>query len=58
VQRVRVQVDTAELPGYKTERLLCERCGEGINFGRYETVGGMRLCLTCARPDLRYWTTV
>ena len=56
VNRVRVQVDPAELPGYKAERILCERCGEGINFGRYEVVNGMRLCLTCARPGSCYWT--
>jgi formylmethanofuran dehydrogenase subunit E len=54
--RVRLQVDPAELPGYKAERILCERCGEGINFGRYEVVNGMRLCLTCARPGSCYWT--
>lgn len=57
LQRVRVAVDPAELPGYKSERVICERCGEGINFGRYIEVGGMRLCLTCAQPDLCYWTT-
>jgi len=58
VQRVHVRVDPAELPGYKAERLLCERCGEGINFGRYETVDGLRLCLTCSGPGLCYWTPV
>ena len=58
VQSVRVQVDPAELPGYKAERVLCDRCGEGVNFGRYEEVGGSRLCLSCARGDLRYWTPV
>lgn len=56
LQRVRVGIDPSELPGYKSERILCDRCGEGINFGRYEEVGGMRLCLTCARPNLCYWT--
>jgi formylmethanofuran dehydrogenase subunit E len=48
-------VDTAELPGFKGERFLCPRCGEGVNFGRFEEVAGARLCLTCARPELRYW---
>lgn len=56
LQRVRVEVDPAELPGYKSERVICERCGEGINFGRYQEVGGIRLCLTCAQPHLCYWT--
>ncbi len=56
VQRVRVNVDAAELPGTKADRLLCARCGEGINFGRFEEVGGERFCLSCAHPELCYWT--
>lgn len=55
VERVRVEVDPAELPGFKSQRILCDSCGEGINFGRYHEVGGRRLCLTCAAPELRYW---
>ena len=54
-QRVRVEVDPAELPGYKSERVICGRCGEGINFGRYQELGGMRLCFPCAQPGLCYW---
>jgi formylmethanofuran dehydrogenase subunit E len=57
VERVSVSVDPAELPGYKAERVICERCGEGVNFGRYEEVDSQRLCLSCARPELRYWST-
>jgi formylmethanofuran dehydrogenase subunit E len=56
VERVRVAVDPAELPGYKAERVVCARCGEGINFGRYEEIGGQRLCLPCAHSELQYWT--
>jgi formylmethanofuran dehydrogenase subunit E len=52
---VRVMVDPAELPGYKSERFICPRCGEGVNFGRFEEVAGERLCLSCARPGLPYW---
>lgn len=58
IERVRVQVDPAELPGYKADRVVCTRCGEGINFGRFEEIAGQRVCLTCAQPDLRYWTSV
>lgn len=54
-QWVRVVPDPAELPGYRGERFLCPKCGEGVNFGRFEEVNGERLCLTCARPELRYW---
>jgi formylmethanofuran dehydrogenase subunit E len=54
-QPVRVNVDAAELPGNRGERFLCPECGEGVNFGRFVEVEGRRLCLTCARPELRYW---
>ena len=57
VEKVQVHVDPAELPGYKAERVICERCGEGVNFGRYEEVDGKRSCLSCARPELRYWSS-
>jgi formylmethanofuran dehydrogenase subunit E len=56
VKRVLVNVASAELPGTKSDRVLCAHCGEGINFGRFEEVGGERLCLSCAHPALCYWT--
>ncbi len=56
VQRVRVQVAAAELPGTRVDRKICVRCGEGINFGRFEVVGGEKLCVSCAHPELCYWT--
>jgi formylmethanofuran dehydrogenase subunit E len=52
---VGVEIDAADLPGYKAERIACARCGEGVNFGRFALVGGERLCLSCARPEDRYW---
>ena len=55
-RRVRVNIAAAELPGYKADRVVCARCGEGINFGRFEEVDGERLCLSCAHPELCYWT--
>jgi formylmethanofuran dehydrogenase subunit E len=55
-QSVRVKVDPAELPGFKSERFICPRCGEGVNFGRFAEVDGQSLCLSCARPELRYWS--
>jgi formylmethanofuran dehydrogenase subunit E len=54
-QRVRVNLDPAELPGTKGERFICPQCGEGVNFGRFVEVEGQRLCLSCARPELQYW---
>jgi formylmethanofuran dehydrogenase subunit E len=54
-QWVRVDVDAAELPGTKGERVICPRCGEGVNFGRFAEVERQRVCLSCADPALRYW---
>jgi formylmethanofuran dehydrogenase subunit E len=57
VARVCVQVDAAELPGYKADRVICARCGEGINFGRFKEVAGQTVCIPCAHQDVRYWTS-
>ncbi|MGP8253782.1 MAG: FmdE family protein [Terracidiphilus sp.] len=54
-QWVRVAIDPADLPGTKSERVTCEECGEGVNFGRYAEISGRRLCLSCAHPELRYF---
>jgi formylmethanofuran dehydrogenase subunit E len=54
-QSVRVAIDPADLPGHSGERIICPRCGEGVNFGRFVLVDGESLCLSCARPELRYW---
>lgn len=55
LQDVTVTVDPCELPGFKGERFTCPRCGEGVNFGRYQEIDGQRLCLSCAQPEIRYW---
>ncbi len=57
-QWVRVPVAETELPGYKGERIQCARCGEGVNFGRFSQIGDERLCLSCSKPELRYWEPV
>ncbi|MGA2674609.1 MAG: formylmethanofuran dehydrogenase subunit E family protein [Terracidiphilus sp.] len=57
-QRVRVELDAADLPGYKADRLVCPRCGEGVNFGRFVQTDEERLCLSCARRELRYWEPI
>jgi len=52
---VSVDIDAADLPGGSRERVTCQRCGEGVNFGRFTVVDGEALCLSCSRPELRYW---
>jgi formylmethanofuran dehydrogenase subunit E len=55
VQWVRVPLPPSEFPGYKGQRVVCARCGEGVNFDRFIERDGERLCLMCAEPALRYF---
>jgi formylmethanofuran dehydrogenase subunit E len=48
VQWVRVSLPPEEMPGYKGERIVCEQCGEGINFQREVRRDGNILCRACA----------
>ncbi len=57
-QRVRVPLPPSEFPGYKGQRVVCPRCGEGVNFDRFAECDGERLCLTCADPTLRYYSSM
>jgi formylmethanofuran dehydrogenase subunit E len=47
-QLVKVDLPAEELPGYKGERVVCEICGEGINFRREVRRQGRILCRACA----------
>jgi len=47
-QWVKVQLPPEEFPGYRGERVVCEQCGEGINFRREVTRDGKILCRACA----------
>ena len=48
VQWVKVSLPPEELPGYKGERIVCDQCGEGINFQREVRQNGQVLCRSCA----------
>ena len=48
VQWVKVELPPEEFPGYKGERIVCEQCGEGINFKREVRREGTVLCRSCA----------
>ena len=54
-QWVRVSLPPSEFPGFRGERVVCARCGEGVNFDRWMEREGARLCLSCAEPGLRYY---
>jgi len=47
-QWVKVKLSPEEFPGYKGERVVCEACGEGINFRREVRREGKVLCQGCA----------
>jgi formylmethanofuran dehydrogenase subunit E len=48
VQWVKVTVPPEELPGYKGERIVCDECGEGINFKKEILREGKILCRSCS----------
>lgn len=45
---VKVEIHPEDLPGFKSPRVVCAECGEGINFKREVTVNGRALCRACA----------
>jgi formylmethanofuran dehydrogenase subunit E len=53
-QWVKVELTPEEFPGFKGERIVCEVCGEGINFRREVKRDGKTLCRGCAGE--RYYT--
>ena len=55
-QWVSVELPANEFPGFRGERVVCARCGEGVNFDRFVERGGERVCLSCAEDALRYYT--
>ncbi len=54
-QWVHVPMHSRELPGYKSPRISCTQCGEGINYDRQVEINGRILCQGCAKPDARYY---
>jgi formylmethanofuran dehydrogenase subunit E len=48
MQWVHVELPPEEFPGYKGDRIVCEHCGEGINFRREVRRAGKVLCRACA----------
>jgi formylmethanofuran dehydrogenase subunit E len=59
-QWVRVPLHPRERPGYKSSRITCDQCGEGINYDREAVIpsstdAAQTLCLACAFPESRYY---
>jgi formylmethanofuran dehydrogenase subunit E len=56
IQWVRVRLGPEDMPGYKSPRVVCTECGEGINFKREVIRDGKTLCRACAGE--RYYEPV
>jgi formylmethanofuran dehydrogenase subunit E len=54
-QWVQVAIHPREMPGYKSARITCAECGEGINYDREILREGRTVCVGCAFPDGRYY---
>ena len=52
---VSVTLGPREMPGYKSARVACAQCGEGINYDRQTKAAGRTLCQGCASPETRYY---
>jgi formylmethanofuran dehydrogenase subunit E len=55
---VSVPIHPREMPGYKSARITCEACGEGINYDREAHRDGRVLCQGCAFPEKRYYQSL
>jgi formylmethanofuran dehydrogenase subunit E len=47
-QWVKVELLPEDLPGFKSPRVICAECGEGINFKREVLKDGRAICRSCA----------
>jgi formylmethanofuran dehydrogenase subunit E len=54
-QWVSIPLQPREVPGYKSARIACDECGEGINYDRQIVAGDRTLCQSCAFPEARYF---
>jgi len=52
---VSIPLHAREMPGYKSARIACDLCGEGINYDREVVLDGSTLCQSCAFPESRYY---
>lgn len=48
INRVLVQIPIEDMPGPPQHRVICEKCGEGVNDSRDVMLAGKILCRSCA----------
>jgi formylmethanofuran dehydrogenase subunit E len=49
IQAVTVNISEENLPGFRSARVYCEKCGEGINLRREVKLAGRTVCIPCAQ---------
>jgi formylmethanofuran dehydrogenase subunit E len=49
LSEMEIEIPPSERPGSRGGRVMCEQCGEGINFKREVIKAGKILCIPCAR---------
>jgi formylmethanofuran dehydrogenase subunit E len=52
---VSVELPPREMPGFKSGRIICASCGEGINYAREVIRDSKILCSACAEPEQSYY---
>jgi molybdopterin-guanine dinucleotide biosynthesis protein MobB len=49
IQPVNINISEENMPGFRSARVYCEACGEGINLRREVKLAGRTLCIPCAQ---------
>ncbi|MFQ5917534.1 MAG: molybdopterin-guanine dinucleotide biosynthesis protein B [Candidatus Binatia bacterium] len=49
IRPIEIIVPQEDMPGVRSDRRFCTRCGEGINFRREIKMDGQLLCIPCAQ---------
>lgn len=51
IQPARVEIPEENMPGFRSPRVACDSCGEGINLRREIRLAGQTLCIPCAQSN-------
>jgi formylmethanofuran dehydrogenase subunit E len=49
IQPTTVHIPEENMPGFRSQRVYCEECGEGINLRREVKLAGRTVCIPCAQ---------
>jgi formylmethanofuran dehydrogenase subunit E len=52
IQPATVDIPEENMPGFRSPRVYCDSCGEGINLRREVQIAGRTLCIPCAQGSI------